>query len=235
MNVITFLAHLFHFQIFRLTVVVLIAMVWVTPVFCGEIHDAAKAVDLGKAIALLKDNPELVSGKDNMGNTPLHIAVEYDHKDMAEMMRSKGAGVNAKNNKGETPLHMAAQKDNERMVKLLLDITAKDDRGNTPLDVAGKLVAELLQPDVFPVAIMQQWPPYKEEALKAHICPFMILQATIRANGTVDRVEVIRGMGYGMDEAVINTIAAKWRFKPAIKNGVPIDIKITIEVRSRCF
>jgi TonB family protein len=61
------------------------------------------------------------------------------------------------------------------------------------------------------------------------------ISATIRANGTVDRFEVIRGMGYGMDEAVINTIATKWRFKPGIKNGAPIDMKGVIEARFRCF
>jgi TonB family protein len=169
----SFISRFFHSRFSCYAVVLLVTLAWSGFAFCDEIHDAAKAIDLEKVIALLKDNPELVSIKDNMGNTPL--------------------------------------------------------------DVAGKLVAELLQPDVLPVAVMQQWPPYTEEALKAHICPSMILQATIRANGTVDSVEVIKGMGYGMDKAVINFIAARWRFKPAIKNGVPIDMKATIEMRSRCF
>ena len=56
----------------RLGTVSLLILVWSIPVFCGEIHDAAKAGDLAKVKALLKENPELVSGRDYMGYTPLH-------------------------------------------------------------------------------------------------------------------------------------------------------------------
>ena len=41
------------------------------PAFCGEIHDAVKGGDLARVKALLKNNPKLVSSKDNKGKTPL--------------------------------------------------------------------------------------------------------------------------------------------------------------------
>ena len=45
----------------------LVALVWSSLAFCGEIHDAAKDGDLEKVKALLKDNPDLVNSKDNNG------------------------------------------------------------------------------------------------------------------------------------------------------------------------
>ena len=52
---------------------------WSSTAFCGEIHDATRVGDLEKVKALLKNNPELVFGKDyskeqKNGWTPLHWA-----------------------------------------------------------------------------------------------------------------------------------------------------------------
>jgi ankyrin repeat protein len=75
MEAISFLDRLSHFPIFRLAIVMLIALACSTSAFCGEIHEAARAGDLAKVMALLKDDPELVSSEDNGGKTPLHWAV----------------------------------------------------------------------------------------------------------------------------------------------------------------
>lgn len=44
-----------------------------------EIHDAARDGDVGKVRALLKETPDLVFSKDNIGRTPLHVAAEEAH------------------------------------------------------------------------------------------------------------------------------------------------------------
>jgi len=51
----------------------------------------------------------------------------------------------------------------------------------------------------------------------------------------VDSFKVIRGLGYGLDESAITTIASKWRFKPATFRGMPVDFEINIEVAFRLF
>jgi len=51
----------------------------------------------------------------------------------------------------------------------------------------------------------------------------------------VDSFKVIRGLGYGLDESAINTIATKWRFKPGSLNGQPVDVQATIEVSFRLY
>ena len=62
-----------------------------------------------------------------------------------------------------------------------------------------------------------------------------MIQAIIRRNGTVDSFKVIRGLGYGLDESAIQTIASKWRFKPGTLNGVPVDVQANIEVSFRLY
>ena len=61
----SFFSRLSHSPIPRHAAVTLVVLAWSSLAFCGEIHDAAKAGDLEKVKALLKDNPDLVFSKDN--------------------------------------------------------------------------------------------------------------------------------------------------------------------------
>jgi ankyrin repeat protein len=133
----TFLSHLFYSRIFRLTAMLLIMLACSSLAFCGEIHYAAFDGNLQRIKDLLKDNPKLVSTKDIVGRTPLHLAAQWGHKDVAELLLAKGADVNAKDDDGGTPLHMAKSKD---VAELLLakraEINARVNDGRTPLHIA---------------------------------------------------------------------------------------------------
>jgi len=84
-----------------------------------------------------------------------------------------------------------------------------------------------------PVPLSRPTPDYTEEARNARMEGTVILEATISADGTVDNVEVLRGLGYGLDESAIDTVMNKWTFRPATRNGVPIDSTIIIEISFR--
>lgn len=86
-----------------------------------------------------------------------------------------------------------------------------------------------------PIPIMQPLPLYTEEARKARVEGLVLLQAVVRKDGTVDSFKVIRGLGYGLDESAINTIATKWRFRPGTLNGQPVDVQANIEVSFRLY
>ncbi len=86
-----------------------------------------------------------------------------------------------------------------------------------------------------PVALLQPLPAYTEEARKARAEGIVLIQAVIRKDGTVDSFKVLRGLGYGLDESAINTIATKWRFKPGTYNGTPVDVQANIEVAFRLY
>jgi TonB family protein len=45
-------------------------------------------------------------------------------------------------------------------------------------------------------------------------------------------VRVIRSLGYGLDERAIEAVR-KWRFKPALKDGEPVQVGSTFEVAFR--
>ncbi len=81
-----------------------------------------------------------------------------------------------------------------------------------------------------PVLIHKEDPKYTDEAIKNRITGVVLLYGIVRKNGRVDSLKVIKGLGYGLDEEAIRTVQTKWKFKPALKDGKPVDCYITIEV-----
>ena len=119
----------------------------------GSLHEAALNGKLEKAKALLKVNPDLVfSQKSYASQTPLHLAAEYGHKDVAELLLANKAQVEAKAYGGWTPLLNAVVGGHKDLVELLLAnkaaVNVEDDAGRTPLHVAAENgyteIAELL-------------------------------------------------------------------------------------------
>jgi TonB family protein len=86
-----------------------------------------------------------------------------------------------------------------------------------------------------PVPLIQPLPPYTTEARNARAEGVVVLYAIIRKDGSVDAVKIIKGLGYGLDESAIDTVASKWRFKPGTQHGVPVDVIANIEVRFKLF
>jgi len=86
-----------------------------------------------------------------------------------------------------------------------------------------------------PEVIYKPLPPYTEEARKARTEGMLVLEAIIRANGTVEGFRVVKSLGYGLDESAINTIATKWKFKPGTLKGRPVDVRAMIEVTFRLY
>jgi cytohesin len=141
MNIRSFFSRLCHSRIACLAAVALATLAWSNLSFAGDIYDAARAGDLAKVKALLKNNPALAFSEDNAGATPLHIAAEFGHKDVADILLANKADVNAKDNMGATPLHKAAMVGGAYDVAELLlanraDVNARDNDLMTPLDWA---------------------------------------------------------------------------------------------------
>jgi TonB family protein len=86
-----------------------------------------------------------------------------------------------------------------------------------------------------PVILIDPMPSYTEQARKARAEGVVLSQCIVRKDGTVGRCKIMRGLGHGLDESSVNTIAARWRFKPGSCNGEPVDVKILIETSFRLY
>ncbi len=76
----------------------------------------------------------------------------------------------------------------------------------------------------------QKLPEYTEEARHLGIEGTVILKAGIDENGEVGNIELIKGLGYGLDESAISAVKS-WKFKPALQNNKPVAVWMIIPIR----
>ena len=83
---------------------------------------------------------ENLSMTDISGNTPLHLAAQWDYLDIVSDLIEQGADVNTHNKEGFTPIHYAAKNNSSEVCLILANnsalIDARDSYGNTPLHTA---------------------------------------------------------------------------------------------------
>jgi TonB family protein len=83
-----------------------------------------------------------------------------------------------------------------------------------------------------PSLIYKLEPMYTEEARAAKIAGTVLLQLVIDPTGIATDLQLIKGVGFGLDEKAVEAIN-QWRFKPGTKDGVPVPVQATIEVNFR--
>lgn len=86
-----------------------------------------------------------------------------------------------------------------------------------------------------PSPMIMPMPPYTPEARAARVEGILVLQAIIATDGSVSAVRVIRGLGYGLDESAENTVKTKWRFRPGMLNGQPVNVRAMVEITFRLY
>jgi len=72
-------------------------------------------------------------------------------------------------------------------------------------------------------------PVYTTEARAKRIEGEVLLEVTFEASGKIEVVRVIRGLGYGLDDAAIRA-AEQIRFKPALQDGRPSDSTAVLHI-----
>jgi len=80
-----------------------------------------------------------------------------------------------------------------------------------------------------PRILSRQEPTYTEEARTAKVEGTVVLFAEITSAGSVENVVVLHKLGKGLDESAVRAIK-QWKFSPALKDGRPVAVMITIEM-----
>jgi TonB family protein len=75
-------------------------------------------------------------------------------------------------------------------------------------------------------------PVYTQEARQLRLEGDVLLEVMFAANGQLHVIRVVRGLGHGLDEAAL-TAAKEMKFKPAQRNGVPVDSTAIVHVMFR--
>ncbi|HEX3437715.1 MAG TPA: TonB family protein [Pseudacidobacterium sp.] len=99
---------------------------------------------------------------------------------------------------------------------------------------SGEKVAKAQEPPSTPLVVVSKpLPQYTPEAKQLRIEGDVTLEVRFTASGQVQVLRVVNGLGHGLDQQA--TVAAeRIRFKPATKNGLPVDqvsiIRITFQL-----
>ena len=81
-----------------------------------------------------------------------------------------------------------------------------------------------------PVLLSHAEPEYTSEARQLKIEGDVVLRVTITASGQMVVHSVIRGLGHGLDEAAMRS-APTYKFKPATRDGQPVDYTTNIIIK----
>ena len=102
-----------------------------------SVHDHIARGDLEAIQLALKEHPERLEAKNELGKTPLHYAITFAQPEAMEYLLEAGADVSAPDLTGLTPLHVAAIMDLRGAARLLVPAGAsledRDHFGDTPL------------------------------------------------------------------------------------------------------
>lgn len=85
-----------------------------------------------------------------------------------------------------------------------------------------------------PIPIYKPEPPYSEEARKAKYQGTVVIYIVVDTQGNVTDARVVKPLGLGLDEKALDTVRT-WKFKPGMRNGVPVAVRVMVEVSFRLF
>jgi TonB family protein len=83
-----------------------------------------------------------------------------------------------------------------------------------------------------PSLVSKVEPEYSDAARMAKYQGTVLLKMVVDTDGTAKNIELMRGLGYGLDEKAAQAIGL-WKFKPGTRDGAPIAVQAQIEVNFR--
>ena len=94
-------------------------------------------------------------------------------------------------------------------------------------------VVDAKAPGVTPPKVVSEVKPqYTPEALQAKIEGTVMMNAVVRTDGTPRDIEITESLDteYGLDKQAVAALS-QWRFEPGRKDGKPVPVRVTVEMR----
>jgi len=107
----------------------------------------------------------------------------------------------------------------------ILNFTEMRTAPSGPSSTAGGEVAE-------PSPLRKVDPKYPPSAAAENIEGEVILYAVIRRDGSVDSIQLVKGIDPQLDTNAMRAFA-QWRFRPAERNGEPVDLEAIVHIPFR--
>jgi TonB family protein len=83
-----------------------------------------------------------------------------------------------------------------------------------------------------PVPLRKLDPKYPQTAIQEHIQGEVILYGVIRPDGSVDSIQLVRGIDEQLNANAVAAFA-QWKFEPATKGGQPIALEAIVHIPFR--
>ena len=83
-----------------------------------------------------------------------------------------------------------------------------------------------------PVPVRKVDPKYPTSLINAHVEGEVVLYAIIRADGSIDSIQVLKSLDPQLDRNAIEAVV-RWKFSPAMRDGTPVDIETVIHIPFR--
>jgi TonB family protein len=72
-------------------------------------------------------------------------------------------------------------------------------------------------------------PKYPPTLINDHVEGEVVLYAVIRGDGTVDSIQLVRGIDEQLDANAMNALS-HWKFRPASRQGVPVELEAIVHI-----
>jgi TonB family protein len=80
-----------------------------------------------------------------------------------------------------------------------------------------------------PAALSKIDPKYPPTLINEHVEGEVILYAIIRGDGSVDSIQLVRGIDEQLDANAMKALS-QWKFRPAARQGVPVDLEAIVHI-----
>jgi TonB family protein len=83
-----------------------------------------------------------------------------------------------------------------------------------------------------PKVVSEVKPQYTPEAIRAKIQGTVTMNVVVRTDGTPRDIEITKSLDakYGLDTQAVAALS-QWRFEPGLKDGKPVPVRVTVEMR----